>query len=95
MLEARLAQRGQLAALLLAEPNVQLFDFQNRKEWTQNYDLYFDSIHYVSCVNDAMAHAMAADECRVTDVSQVEASSDALRADCLALYAEQTGKEHP
>ena len=95
MLEARLAQRGQLAALLLAEPNVQLFDFQNRKEWTQDYDLYFESIHYVSCVNDAMAHAMAAGECRVTDVSQVEASSDALRADCLALYAEQTGKEHP
>ena len=95
MLEVRLAQRAQLAGLLLTEPNVQLFDFQTREEWTQNYDLYFDAIHYVSAVNDAMAHAIAADEGRVTDVSQVEAANDALRDSCLALFAGQAGKENP
>ena len=95
MLEVRLAQRAQLAALLLAEPNVRLFDFQALEAWTQSYDLYFDSIHYVSAVNDAMALAIAAEECRVTDVSQVEAAGDALRDACLALFAGQAGKEHP
>lgn len=95
MLEVRLAQREQLAALLLAEPNAQLFDFQTWEEWTQNYDLYFDSIHYVSAVNDAMAFAIAADECRVTDASQVEAANGVLRDACLALFAGQAGKEHP
>ena len=95
MLEVRLAQRVQLAGLLLAEPNVRLFDFAAREEWTQDYNLYFDSIHYISSVNDAMASAIAADECRVTDVSQVEAANGALRDACLSLFAGQAGKEHP
>lgn len=95
MLEVRLAQRAQLAALLLAEPNVQLFDFAVRGEWTQSYDLYFDAIHYVSSVNDAMALALAADEGRVTDAAQMEANNRQLRQDALALLADRAGKENP
>ena len=95
MLEVRLAQRAQLTALLLAEPNVQLFDFAVLEAWTQNYDLYFDAIHYVSSVNDAMALALAADEGRVTDASQMEANNRQLRQDTLSLLAAQAGKENP
>lgn len=86
MLDVRLAQRAQLTQLLLAEPNVELYDFQARSEWTQDYSLYFDLIHYTSAVNDAMARAMAAGECRIGFLSQVEANSAALREACLSLF---------
>ncbi len=92
VLEARLAQREQLAAALLAEPNVRLFDFQANAAWTQDFGLYFDEIHYISAVNDGMAQALAAGEWRVADVSQVTAVSDAIRRDALALYAVHAGE---
>lgn len=91
MLDVRLFQRAQLAALLLAEPNVELFDFQARADWTQDYGLYFDSIHYVSAVNDAMAEAMAAGDGRVIDAAQIEENSRALERDCLALLHDVAG----
>ena len=92
MLEARLAQREQLAAALLAEPNVRLYDFQANTAWTQEFELYFDSIHYISDVNDAMAQALAADAWRVTDVSQVRAAGEEIRRDALALLAAHAGE---
>lgn len=94
-LEARLAQRTQLADLLLAEPNVALYDFQANDVWTQDYSLYFDIIHYVSSVNDAMAAAMASGECLVTDTAQVEANSRTIERSCLALLSDASGKEAP
>lgn len=92
LLEVRLAQREQLAAALLAEPNVRLYDFQANTAWTQNYELYFDSIHYISDVNDAMAQALAADAWRVTDVSQVKAAGDSIRRDALTIHAAHAGQ---
>ena len=57
-----------MAETLLQEPNVELFDFQARFDWVENYDLYYDLIHYVSVVNDEMAHAMSDGVCRINDI---------------------------
>lgn len=86
MMAVRIAQRSQLAQLLLAEPNVELYDFQMKTEWTEDYSLYFDLIHYVSSVNDAMALAMAEGDCRITDLTQVEENSRALACAALSLF---------
>lgn len=86
-LEVRLAQRRQLAGLLLSEPNVRLFDFQANTAWTQSFELYFDDIHYISVVNDGMAQALAAGEWRVLELAQIETASEAIRQDALAFYA--------
>ena len=97
MLSVRLAQRAQLAQLLLAEPNVELYDFQATAEWTQNYSLYFDSIHYISSVNNAMASAFAAQTGRVFEMSTVLLNNSAIERDAQALldaYA-ASGKESP
>lgn len=84
-LPARMAQRMQLAKALLAQPNVELYDFQAHSAWTEDYSLYFDLLHYVSSVNDAMASAMAQGLCRVQSLEQVQANSDAISAAALAL----------
>lgn len=73
-----LAQRSLLARLLLEEPNVELYDFQARFDWTENYDLYYDLMHYVARVNDDMALAMAGGLCRITSVEQIEHNNQAL-----------------
>lgn len=96
MLSVRLAQRAQLAQLLLAEPNVELYDFQATAEWTQNYSLYFDSIHYISSVNNAMASAFAAQTGRVFEMSTVLLNNSAIERDAQALLdAYASGKESP
>ena len=90
MMDVRIAQRAQLAALLLKEPNVELFDFQTHTEWTENYALYFDLIHYVSSVNDAMALSMAKGDGRVTSLDQIEANSRALESAAFSLFHPQS-----
>ncbi len=86
MLDTCMAQRQLIAEALLAEPNVELYDFQTHVDWTENYDLYFDLIHYIASVNDDMASAMAAGLCRVTDLAQIEAGNQALLAHTHALF---------
>ena len=86
LLAVRIAQRAQLAAALLAEPNVTLYDFQAHSAWTQDYSLYFDLLHYVSSVNDGMAQAMADGLCRADTLTQVEENSRAIESACLALF---------
>ena len=82
--EPAMAQKQLIAEMLLAEPNVELFDFQSRFDWTTDYSLYYDRIHYISSVNDEMAFAMARGENRVTDAAQLRQSIDSLRK---AVYA--------
>ena len=77
-----------LAGALLEEPNVELYDFQAVFDWTEDYDLYYDLIHYIACVNDAMAFAMAEGTCRVTDMAQIGQNNAALTARVQALFAQ-------
>lgn len=85
-LDTRIAQKNLLAAALLEEPNVALYDFQAYFPFVKDYDLYYDLIHYVSSVNDAMAQAMAQDLCRVTDMAQLEANNAVLLREVEALF---------
>ena len=85
-LDTCIAQKNLMAQTLLAEPNVRLFDFQAHADWIQDYDLYYDLIHYISVVNDEMAYMMAQDICRVTDMAQIEQNNQALLARVSALF---------
>ena len=75
-----------MAETLLAESNVELFDFQARFDWTADYDLYYDLIHYISVVNNEMAYDMADGVCRITDMAQIEKNNQALLDAVAALF---------
>ncbi|MGN0995344.1 MAG: hypothetical protein ACI4PG_00400, partial [Candidatus Ventricola sp.] len=85
---AMLAQKRFIMNALLAEPNVELYDFQPYLAWTADLGLYYDLIHYVSSVNDAMAGALADGLCRVTTAGQADAALDALERAVAALFPE-------
>lgn len=85
-LDTCIAQKNIMAQTLLAEPNVALFDFQAHFDWIENYDLYYDLIHYISAVNDEMAFMMAGGDCRITDMAQIEANNQALLERMTALF---------
>ena len=85
-LDTCIAQKNIMAKLLLAEPNVELYDFQASFDWTQNYDLYYDLIHYISVVNDEMACRIARGENRITDSAQIEANNQAILERVTALF---------
>lgn len=85
-LDTCIAQKNLMAKTLLAEPNVELFDFQAHFDWTQSYDLYYDLIHYISSVNDEMAYLLADGVCRVSDMAQIEQNNQALLERVHALF---------
>ena len=86
MLDTAMAQRRLLSGLLLAEPNVELYDFHAHFDWVADDSLYYDLIHYIASVNDEMAFAMAQGLCRVTDPAQIEENSAALMQAAAALF---------
>ena len=86
MLDTCIAQKNLMAKTLLAEPNVRLYDFQARFDWTENYDLYYDLIHYISIVNDEMAYAMADNAARITDMEQIQENNQAIFERVHALF---------
>ena len=67
-----------MAKMLLAEPNVELFDFQAHFDWIENYDLYYDLIHYISTVNDEIAYKIAEDFCHVRDIDEIHQNNQIL-----------------
>lgn len=87
-LDTRIAQKNLIAQALLEEPNVELYDFQAHFDWVNNHDLYYDLIHYIACVNDNMAYAMAGGLCRVSDMAQIEHNNQALLQSVHALFAQ-------
>ena len=85
-LDTCIAQKNLMASTLLAEPNVELFDFQAHFDWVENYDLYYDLIHYISVVNNDMAYMIAGGACRITDMAQIEQNNQALLERIHALF---------
>ena len=81
-----MAQKLLLMEALVREENVRLYDFQLTARWTENYDLYYDLIHYTASVNDEMAHAMAAGECLVTTDGQARENVAALTQAVYAMF---------
>ena len=87
--EACLAQKALIARALLAEPNVELFDFQTAFEWTGDFSLYSDLIHYHAFVNADMALRMASGDCRVRTQEEMEQNARALREAVYALFPQE------
>ena len=85
-LDTCIAQKNIMAKTLLAEPNVELFDFQAHLEWIDNYDLYYDLIHYIAVVNDEMAYRIADGDGRVQDLAQIEKNNQILLERVHALF---------
>ena len=85
-LDTCIVQKNLMAETLLAEPNVRLFDFQAHFDWIENYDLYYDLIHYISVVNDDMAYMIADGAFRISDMTQIEQNNQALLARIHALF---------
>ena len=69
-LDYHLEQKEALTEILLAYPNVQVYDFQARTEWILDLDRYIDAKHYGADINDAIAEDIAAGNCRITDSAQ-------------------------
>ena len=87
--EACLSQKALIARALIAEPNVELFDFQTAFDWTGDFSLYSDLIHYRASINADMASLMAAGTCRVRTQEEIEQSTRALRDAVYALFPQE------
>ena len=77
--EQQFRTRARVCELLLQYPNVKIFDFSSREEWITDLDNYFDYSHHSSEISDAIMRAMAAGECRVTSVEDMERGSERIR----------------
>lgn len=77
--EQQFRSRARVCELLLAYPNVEIYDFSSRLEWITDLDEYFDYSHHSGAISDAIMHAMAAGENRVTSVEQMWAGSEVIR----------------
>ena len=77
--EQQYRSRARVCELLLEYENVEIYDYSSRMEWITDLDEYFDYSHHSSAVSDRIMHAMAAGECRVTDVEQMWAGSERIR----------------
>lgn len=87
--ESCLAQKELLARALIAEANVELFDFQTVLSWTGDFSLYSDLIHYRASVNAAMAPMMAEDAHRVRTQEDIAQNTLALREAVYALFPQE------
>ncbi len=70
-LEEDLGVKMEVVRMLLDCGNVRLFDFQ-MDPGTQDYDRYYDLIHYLSGVNDDLARDMAGGRGQITSLAEVE-----------------------
>ena len=77
--EQQFRSRARVCELLLAYPNVEIYDFSSRLEWITDLDEYFDYSHHSGDISDAIMRAMAAGENRVTSVEQMWAGSEVIR----------------
>ena len=84
--EASLAQKALLERTLLGEPNVEIYDFQLVTQWTEDYSLYTDLIHYKAFINAEMADMMAKGECQVLNEEQIEQNQLSLKNAVYSLF---------
>ena len=77
--EQQYRSRARVCELLLEYPNVKIFDFSSRIDWITDLDEYFDFSHHSPAMSDWIMQAMAADECRVYSLEDMEAGSERIR----------------
>lgn len=86
LMEQQFRSRARVCELLLDLPNVEIYDFSSKAEWILDLDEYFDYSHHSSAVSDKVMRAMAAGECRVTSVEEMQAGSERIR-EAVAVFA--------
>ena len=79
LMEQQFRSRARVCELLLDLPNVEIYDFSSKTDWILDLDEYFDYSHHSSGVSDNIMRAMAAGECRVKSVGEMQAGSERIR----------------
>lgn len=77
--EQQFRSRKRVCELLLRYPNVEIYDFSCRAEWTTALDNYFDYSHHSGEISDEIMRAMTAGENRVLTAEDMEAGSQKIR----------------
>ncbi|MDR3050528.1 MAG: hypothetical protein LBU67_02240 [Oscillospiraceae bacterium] len=85
--------KEQLTELLLAYPNVHLYDFTARLDWIDNLDLYTDYAHYTPTLNDEITRCLADEALRVRDIYDVYEANDTLAQVAAAFPVPQPKEE--
>ena len=80
LMQHYLNQKAAVVSALLPYENVKIYDFQSQAQWITNLDHYIDTSHYGPWINDEMAEMMSRDECRVSGIEDVLASSAVIRS---------------
>ena len=78
-LEAMLTLRGVCYDALSAYPNVTVYDFAAREDWTLNRDNYKDTLHYGQWINDEMVQCIAEGSGAVYSRDTLDAATAQLR----------------
>ena len=86
--EQQFRSRARVCELLLEYENVEIYDFSSRVEWITDLDEYFDYSHHSGAMSDSIMRAMAAGECRVTTVEDMQAGSERIREAVIAFAAD-------
>lgn len=86
LMEQQFRSRARVCELLLDLPNVEIYDFSSKTEWILDLDEYFDYSHHSSAVSDKVMRAMAAGECRIESVEEMQAGSERIR-EAVAVFA--------
>ena len=86
LMEQQFRSRARVCELLLDLPNVEIYDFSSKTEWILDLDEYFDYSHHSSAVSDKVMRAMAAGECCIESVEEMQAGSERIR-EAVAVFA--------
>ena len=86
LMEQQFRSRARVCELLLDLPNAEIYDFSSKTEWILDLDEYFDYSHHSSAVSDKVMRAMAAGECRIESVEEMQAGSERIR-EAVAVFA--------
>ncbi|MBQ8094708.1 MAG: hypothetical protein IJ242_14220 [Clostridia bacterium] len=77
--EQQYRSRQRVCELLLSYPNVEIYDYSSRTEWTENLSQYFDYSHHNTAVSNAVMRAIAAGENRILTLQDIERNNEGIR----------------
>lgn len=78
-MQYHLGQKEAVIRILLQYENVRVYDFQAEVDWITDLNNYIDAWHYGPWINDEIAVRAAADQNRITSLSQVEENNALIR----------------
>lgn len=79
LMEQQFRSRKLVAEMLLAYPNIEIYDFSCRIDWIENLNNYFDYSHHSTKISDELIRAMAKGENRVYALEDMEMGNEIIR----------------